>query len=952
MTSDNSPYTKNRDGSPSTWKASSLALLRLLVYTRFSTSMGMALIFIGVLPWLFSNPTITSVYIQTTPLRMGMVALISFLAAAMVVMSFRTTLFNAAARFDDPEMDEFAESTDGWFWLFQRFSWYAIGLPLTLSSLLLTIQETQIDPALPSSWLYFAAALIGVSLSCGILVVLSWVHRAVVTPNVHDPRFFPFYISRERAEVRSQEWRSLSRYGEAKRHPLRKSQLAVARGIARALASIGCTSGYLEEKAVWVSGEPDVRREQLPTVGHIPLALLTAFLLSMHVLVLKVAPWTFHSLGWIPSDRGPFGAMFFLVGVLMVIVGVMPGIAFFLDRFRVPTSWLIAGVVVCITCANRIAPGVIVDHAYPVAPRPHYSSRSEHGENGGNSLPTVVDEKFVEDPLSLKEVIDGWAWRQKVLSESGEEPNRTFVVVTAAGGGIQASGWTSSVLAGLCKSEETVPLVGGIGIVSCVSGGSVGILQFLTRYPEIMDAIAKEDHETRDLLLDDVLIQSTRSSLEAVGWGLLFPDTWRNIGLVRDPTYDRGWVQEQVWADRMNLYLFSDPEEDTYIDDWRRSDWRLGHLAYRVSNGELPAVVFNGFSTTTGQRTWMAPFQIRDSNAVRHPMEYIEFSSALGMQLRLATAARVSASFPYVSPTSIAFSEEPDLFKSSTQYSSHILMHSHLADGGYTDNEGLLTAIELIMQLDAYFESDPDTCPFDRVLLLRIAPFPSLEKIKDEATEFWGGNRIRKDSPYLQGVAGPALGLYRGRVVTQLERGDLELRILENFFDLRTEVHEELNRLIAELNFSGDSTMNENVRAFEMNVQRVRSSGAFALQKEPLSMNSIEKGKLRQGVKSLRFEHRLIDFRLPEGDLVGPPLSWKLDHQQVLNLSKAWKNWQDDKSLTGIFDPSGGSEEGASGRLRSDLGYLPSNPVQSLPRILPSKGAPNIVDLERAFRGD
>ncbi|QDU44312.1 hypothetical protein Mal52_27910 [Symmachiella dynata] len=923
-----------------------LAFLRLLFYTRFSLAAGIVLICLGVLPWVLPTPTITAVYIQSTPARMATLTWISFLAAAMVIMTFRTTLYNAAARFNDPSMKRFAENTTGWIWSIRRFSWLLVGLPIPFSSLAFTWSETKAaDMANPFA--FVAAMLIGFLVALQLLYFVAFMNRKLVTANVHDPRFFPFDFNRYWRRPEGSARLASKDETAAKANPLSGVSLRMGRWIAEILTKMRLNDGYVAETTVWVKRQEEVEpvKLRLQTVGHGPLILFTLILLIIQLLVLTFGQWAMRNIGWIPSDYGPFGTLFYLVGLLMVFIGIVPGMAFYLDRFRIPTSWFVAVVFFAATMIDWLFPSFFIDHTYPVAPAPIYVENQKAADGFDEDVDVEVSDHFLAVPITLEEVIEGWATRQKKLARPGEVPNRTFVVVTAAGGGIQASGWTTTVLSGLAEHPELHELVGGIGVVSAVSGGSVGALQFLTRYPELMDSFKEDDEQFRRLLLGDAIDQSTRSSLEAVGWGLLFPDTWRNFGIVRDPTYDRGWVQEQVWADRMNLRRFSEKGEPHFVTDWQRADWRLGHLAFRVKAGELPAVVFNAFSTTTGQRIWMAPFQLRGPDVDRLPLAYTEFAGALGMQMKLSTAARISASFPYVSPTCIANSYDHAALETAYHYSQHLLTNCHLADGGYTDNEGLLTALELIRQLDLYYDGHRDTCPFDQVLLLRIAPFPAPEQVKEAELDPLMASAIQKDPPYLQSMAGPALGLYRGRTVTQLERGDLEVDIFGNLFALRESFQEEILGLKSEL--KAHNGMHEAVdwQAVKMNVRQNPTTQQYEL----ASADGNAEGNMAVELgRGLRFDHILVDFRVErEGNNVHPPLSWKLNSQQKQDLRKAWENWQRNKQLADLLAPDGETEVAKTPLTPVMFDATPSqwSPVQSnLPAL---KTAPNILKLKR-----
>lgn len=960
MTDQPSNRSETQSGNPSNHEGQSdnttdveFPLLRLLFYTRFSLLGGLALILLAFLPWMLPISTIQDVYIQTTPFRLGTLTLISYLAAALVVMTFRTTLYNAASRFNDPSMQRYAEETGGWLWRIRRFSWLFLGSPLPLVSLSYTADEIRAT-GMGSPFSLLLAMAGGFFVALLLLVLLAWGHRRLMTANLHDPRYFPLDFSHSQKQLTNQSWKSSFQDPSAQQHPLSGASLWIARTLGKVLNRIGLNQGYVAERRVWIKDKSELQLLAFPTVGHVPLTMFTLSLLALQLIVLFSAPWFFGNWDWLPNDQSPFGTLFYLVGLVMMFMGILPGVSFFLDRYRIPTSWVCVALFLGLTGISWLFPEFIVDHKYAVAPEPVYVSNEQSAKELEPGTEIRISEEFIASPLSLDDVIDGWAYRQQQLAGPEEEPNRTFVVVTAAGGGIQASGWTTTVLSGLAENEELEEMVSGIGVVSAVSGGSVGFLHFLTRYPELIKAFQTDDEELRQRLLGDSLDQSTRSSLEAVGWGLLFPDTWRNLGIVRNPTYDRGWVQEQVWADRMNLRRFSDQSDPHHVKDWQRDDWRLGHLAHHVKTGSLPAVVFNGFSTTTGQRIWMAPFRLRKVNTNRHPRDFAEFSSALGMQLKLSTAARISASFPYVSPTAIAHRHTQSPLETAFHYTSHQLWNSHLADGGYTDNEGLLTALAVIRELDYYHERHSESCPFDRVLLLRIAPFPVPDKVPEQPVHEDSALSIEKDSPYSQSVAGPALGLYRGRTVTQLERGDLEIDLFQNLFSLREDLSSELKQLTSELNQRREDDVENNDKVVKMMVRQNPLTHQFELSKQGVRTEEADKDDPPQSDEHLQFDHIMIDFRLQRNGInVNPPLSWKLNHQQKSDLAEAWRNWQQNEPLADVLTDETTESVTTQQTPQSPILSTPdpshSTPVRpNLPTI---QQAPNVLDLKDRFHG-
>ena len=283
-----------------------------------------------------------------------------------------------------------------------------------------------------------------------------------------------------------------------------------------------------------------------------------------------------------------------------------------------------------------------------------------------------------------------------------QPPNKTLVVVTAAGGGIQAAAWTAQVLTGL---EEFYGKEFGdsIGVISAVSGGSVGAMFFLDRWDDLAapDACQKIRHNAMD------------SSLEATAWGW---SGWDSVGtfapfLVPNDR-DRGWAIEQSW--RLNQVHPADS---------------LATWVKKARDGRFPIVVFNATATDNGKRMVMSNVALPEPNDKlrqgREAVKAIEFFKACeGFDISTATAARLSATFPYVSPI--------------CRPSAPVKEPFHLADGGYVDNEGMVSALEWLRHLVAFRAKQPAGSSFDRVLLVH-ASFRSHQRLRKTHSPGWAG---------------------------------------------------------------------------------------------------------------------------------------------------------------------------------------------------------------------
>jgi hypothetical protein len=301
--------------------------------------------------------------------------------------------------------------------------------------------------------------------------------------------------------------------------------------------------------------------------------------------------------------------------------------------------------------------------------------------------------------------------------EPGGQP-RPLIIVTATGGGIHAAMWTAEVLEELEKRLPGDPNTGShsfhdsILLMSTVSGGSVGAMYFLREYnhPDSFQTASLDDH---------LVSSAACSSLEAVAWGLIYPDLVRVVSpilyhLPHFPVlYDRGLALEQAIALNRNDYSCdrqkrTEPKSGSpFDDDPSLSDFVDG------AGKTVPAFSLNTTATETGDRFLLANYEIpaqygspagsndtgvKDCDTVQGNVNSDRLPASSFLQtfgetcpghfhpladLRLSTAARLSASFTYVSP---ATRLEPKF----AAYSYHFV------DGGYFDNDGTGSVIEFL----------------------------------------------------------------------------------------------------------------------------------------------------------------------------------------------------------------------------------------------------------------
>ena len=271
------------------------------------------------------------------------------------------------------------------------------------------------------------------------------------------------------------------------------------------------------------------------------------------------------------------------------------------------------------------------------------------------------------------------------------------IVVAAAGGGIQSAAWTSRVLCGLRADLRNDGFQKSVLAVSGVSGGSVGTMFYLRclEEPEENQQPAK---------------WAQASSLEAIAWGLTHPDL-RNMFLPFLPDSwkraDRGWALERSL---LKSAAFQSTER-------RLAD----------SHPDWPVVLLNSTDALTGDPVVFTNSQFPNTSNGSSRNHYLRnfYQLDLGKDVLLETAARMSASFPYVSPEARTEDRLPNR-----------TFGAHFGDGGYFDNSGVFTLSEWLKEAaSGNAPADSSGVPAaarQRILILQLDAFPDSDT-KDES---------------------------------------------------------------------------------------------------------------------------------------------------------------------------------------------------------------------------
>ena len=366
-------------------------------------------------------------------------------------------------------------------------------------------------------------------------------------------------------------------------------------------------------------------------------------------------------------------AVVYVIILLTVLCWMLSGFAFFLDIFRVP---VLIGLAIWLFVAAQ-SPNS--DHYFKVSKPPALYSGPKSAEY--------------------------------IIAERPGAQGCPIIVVSANGGGIQSAAWTARVLSGLAELFQKQgdgnldKFLRSIRLISGVSGGSVGTMFFV-------NAI-KPSGSTVRMSFADVVREAEESGLSEVVWGMTYPDLVHAFfpWLRQDLLLDRGHTLEETWVKAATTSR-SSPSLARSLLEWNRG----------VEEGWRPATIFNSTFAESGERLQISTIPAGATVNGKLPVGRWEFFYLYDADIRVATAARLSATFPYISPAARPYyGGASPVWPDRPQDYAHL----HAVDGGYFDNSGLTALTEWLneaLEERAKVNRQPSTP--EKILVLQIRGFP------------------------------------------------------------------------------------------------------------------------------------------------------------------------------------------------------------------------------------
>ena len=247
--------------------------------------------------------------------------------------------------------------------------------------------------------------------------------------------------------------------------------------------------------------------------------------------------------------------------------------------------------------------------------------------------------------------------------------NKVYII-SSEGGGIRSAYWTSGLLHKLDSifphfMERTYALSG-------VSGGSVGEMIYCALKKDNGDA-----SESDIILGQDYLANALK--------GLMSKTTVQFLLPVSLPYLDNARILEDDWAENYQRFTSKETLNEA-----------INKIYQHDTTFSLPNIFFNTTHVESGKKAIISNLEFGDS----FPND-IDLLDIMGSSMPLKSAGLLSARFPGISP--------PGLVKDSTGN-----QWGKIVDGGYYDNSGLLTAVDIAVMINTH---SPDSLNIKPVII-------------------------------------------------------------------------------------------------------------------------------------------------------------------------------------------------------------------------------------------
>lgn len=327
----------------------------------------------------------------------------------------------------------------------------------------------------------------------------------------------------------------------------------------------------------------------------------------------------------------------------------------------------------------------------------NHSIRTAHNAEGNARQIKRRDEGF-------SAAFEQWMGsREDAARYVGKKPYPIYIVA-AQGGGIYAATHAASFLGEL---QDLCPGFGHhLFAISGVSGGSVGAAVFASLTQDVNWA-DKNTEEKFGCVTDKKaeratpFMDATSSIFRKDLWAplsaaLLFPDFLQRFIFFPVQSWDRGRALEFALEDAYDTGI----RDSRFLPEHAVSKRPLAKsfLAHwnPEANSHTPALVINTTEVGTGKRRVIAPFSFAGNGLSFLPIwttDNGDETAQDALDPTTSSAAGLSARFPWVTPAAHFYET------ASTRTTAGAKKKIRIVDGGYFENSGVVTALDLAKQI-------------------------------------------------------------------------------------------------------------------------------------------------------------------------------------------------------------------------------------------------------------
>jgi hypothetical protein len=266
------------------------------------------------------------------------------------------------------------------------------------------------------------------------------------------------------------------------------------------------------------------------------------------------------------------------------------------------------------------------------------------------------------------------------------------IIIASEGGGIRAASWTTA-----CLHQLDVLIPGFSHYVfgiSGVSGGGVGAATYVAlqraKAVSFSDTLPLVGNEAQEVISQDLISPTTAS--------MLFRGGIHNFSPGPIPSLDRNRWLEDAWENAAFSTISSHSDSvrnllsQSFLKIWRDSSGR--------PQTYFPLVFLNSSVAETGQKAILSPVNLGNEPSLPqnaqnpvHPFyDVVDLFSTIQSDLPFKTATFLCARFPFVTSGGRVEGQLPNM-KPTYQPAFHLI------DGGYVENTGIMTSVQLIRSL-------------------------------------------------------------------------------------------------------------------------------------------------------------------------------------------------------------------------------------------------------------